>query len=85
MWIKSEEQGYKKKYRMGSITFGEKKNFLPLQAADRNAFETYQHFANPVRRDMWSQLMSTPQHTGKYFDRSGFGSFIEQLKKAGKL
>jgi hypothetical protein len=85
LWIKSVEQGYKKKYRMGSVTFGEKKDCLPLQAADRNAFETYQHFANPVRREIWSLFMSTSQHTGKYFNKAGFGSFIEQLKKAGKV
>jgi hypothetical protein len=85
MWIKSVEQGYKNKYRMGSITFGDKKSFLPLQAADRNAFETYQHFADPKQREIWSKFMSTPQHHGQYFDRSGFESLIEQLKLAGRL
>jgi len=85
LWLKSVAQSYKNKYRMGSITFGEKKDFLPLQAADRNAFETYQHFTDPVPREIWSKFMSSRIHSGQYFDRTGFASFIEQLRKAGRL
>jgi hypothetical protein len=85
MWLKSVAHGYKKKYRMGSITFGEKRDFLPLQAADRYAFETYQHFADPTPREIWRKFMSGPQHRGQYFDRDGFSSLIEQLQIAGRL
>jgi hypothetical protein len=85
MWVKSVEQGYRKKYRMGSITVGDKRDFLPLQAADRNAFETYQHFADPTPREIWRKFMNGPQHRGQYFDKVGFSSLIEQLKIAGRL
>jgi hypothetical protein len=85
MWIKSVDRGYKSRYRMGSLTFGDKKDMLPLQAADRNAFETYQHFADATPRAIWRRFMDDPRHQGKYFDRAGFVSLIEQVKIAGRL
>jgi hypothetical protein len=86
LWNSAVAQGYKTKYRMGSVTFEDKKKFIPLQAADRYAFETYQHFACPSHsRDTWKKLMDSPQHRGKFFDRGGFESLIEQCKGAGRL
>ncbi len=85
MWVRSLELGYKKKYRLGSITFGDKAQFIPLQAADRNAFETFQHFDNPNRRAIWNRLKDSDHHRGCYFDREGLQDFIVQLKKSGRL
>ncbi len=85
LWNSAVAQNYKTKYRMGSITFGDKEKHPPLQAADRHAFEVYQHFSDPTPRQIWQKLMNSPQHTGKFFDKSGFSSLIDQLKQTGRL
>lgn len=57
LWNSAVEQGYKSKYRMGSVAFGDKRDFSPLQAADRQAFETFKHFEAPsVPREIWHRL-----------------------------
>lgn len=85
MWLKMIDQGFAKRYRMGTLTFACKEKFKPLQAADRLAYETYQHFTNPIRRPEWETLTACPTIHGRYFNDDGFASFQEELRKSGKI
>ena len=50
----------------------EMKDFMPLQAADRLAYETYKHFADrSVDRPQWIRLVKHPLICGKYCDENG--------------
>lgn len=71
---------FKKQYRMGTITFGPKKDFTPLQAADRLAYETFQHFVDrSTNRRHWHRLVEHPLITGKYCDEQGVAGLAEVL------
>lgn len=61
--------GYGERYRMGSVTKGNRHELVPLQAADLHAYETYRYFANqlcagrPTRRS-FIELMGIPEAGG---------------------
>lgn len=88
LWVKCEQQGYTKKYRMGSrAAFEDKTNCKPLQAADHLAYETY-HLLSGLKekRPILDKFMNKwPQLQGQYFDEAGLRSYIEELRKAGKI
>jgi hypothetical protein len=85
MWNRMVGAGQDKLYRMGTITFGEKKEFIPLQVADRLAFESYKHFVEKERRPVFNRLIDRPQHFGRYFNQEGMDLFVAELKRSGKL
>ena len=63
---------FEEEYRMGTVAFGKKEDFMPLQAADRLAYETYKHFADrSVDRPQWIRLVKHPLICGKYCDENG--------------
>lgn len=74
------------RYRLGTITFGDKKQFTPLQAADHLAYETYLCMTDPrALRPAMRRFLGWPQHHGRYFDDEGCQSFIQELKNSGKI
>lgn len=85
MWnVIYDTPGLRKLYRMGTLTFAEKHEFAPLQAADRLAFETKKHFTDPVERPQWRALTDWPQHHGRYFNDEGIADLVANLKATGK-
>ncbi len=69
---------HQKDFRMGTIAFGSKEKFRPLQAADRFAFEFYQHFVDrTTERQNWIDIVRHPLFFGKYCDENG----IDWLKR----
>jgi len=68
--------------RMGALTFGEKKRFIPLQVADYIAYEAYKHLDNRVRRSgrpLRGSLKILVEGTGYEFRAHYFGQ--ERLKE----
>jgi hypothetical protein len=82
-----EDKDLKARYRLGSLTFADKTTYIPLQAADHIAYETYRWMSEPgkQKRPAMRRFGQWGQHNGRYFDDSGFKSFIEQCRKDGKL
>lgn len=73
-------QSFEQEYRMGSIAFGSKKKFTPLQAADRLAYETFRHFSErSTNRRHWHRFVEHPLITGKYCDEQGVAGLAEVL------
>jgi len=70
---------------MGTLTFAEKQEFKPLQAADRLCYESYRHYGDGEQRPQLDRLLSWPQHHGRAFNAEGMPILIEELKRAGKL
>ena len=68
------------KYRMGKISFGSKKDNLPLQAADRLVYETYNHFAKrEIDSPVWRQFVGHPLIFGQYCDENGVRELGESI------
>lgn len=85
MWnVIYDVPGLRKLYRMGTLTFADKCEFAPLQAADRLAFETKKHFTDPVERAEWKSLTEWDQHHGRYFNDEGIQDLVAKLKATGK-
>jgi len=62
--------------RMGALTFGDKKRFIPLHAADYIAYEAYKHLDNRVRRSgrpLRGSLKILVEGTGYEFHGHYFG------------
>jgi|SRR5580658_9737746 hypothetical protein len=85
MYSKLLAEGAGPKYRMGTLTFAEKREFIPLQAADRLAYETYKYVAELERRPQFQRLMEWPQQHGGCFDERGFGLLVAELIQSGML
>jgi len=72
--------------RMGSVAFEDIERFIPLQAADHLAFESY-HFMNDSPgappRPAQQILMDWPQNHGSYYNERGIKSYIEKMKQEG--
>ena len=65
-------QSFAKEYRMGSIAFGPKEKFTPLQAADRLAYETFKHFSDRSKnRRHWHRFEEHPLISGEYCNEQG--------------
>lgn len=73
--------------RLGSIAFGDMARFIPLQAADHLAFETYHQMNDPpgTSRPAMNILMDQVrgQNHGTYYDEKGILAYIELMKKEG--
>jgi Protein of unknown function (DUF3800) len=73
--------------RMGSVAFDDAEEFIPLQAADHLAFETYHYMNDPpgTCRPAMNLLMDEErrQNHGSYYDEKGILSYIEKCKKEG--
>jgi len=79
-------KGDGERYRMGSLTFAEKHEFRPLQAADRFAFEATKHLLNEKRdRPEWVHLIKKGAHEGSYYHRRGLLALEEKLHVDGLL
>lgn len=84
IWDKLLADGYRPRWKMGSITFADKKQFKPLQAADRFAYETFRHFQEGDERPELTRLRAR-QPQGRYFNAEGLALLVEEMRKAGKL
>jgi hypothetical protein len=63
---------FQQEYRMGTLAFGCKRKFKPLQVADRLAYETFQHFSDPIHdRPHWMKFVKHPLISGNYCDERG--------------
>lgn len=75
-------------YRMGPLTIGTRREFLPLQAADLHAYELYKYFddlfaarGRKMRRSLW-ELLALPQLGGGGYLLGG--EKLEQMLAACK-
>jgi len=72
---------FKEKYRMGTIAFGSKKAFKPLQAADRLAYEAFKHYSDPTSdREHWLKLIKHPPIVGQRCNAEGLAELAEITK-----
>jgi hypothetical protein len=73
--------------RMGAVAFEDIEEFIPLQASDHLAFETYHYMNDPLgtSRPAMNLLMDEErrQNHGSYYDEKGILSYIEKCKKEG--
>ncbi len=89
LYLKMQNQlEWENRRRLGVPAFDDIDRFIPLQAADHIAFETY-HYMNdppgtPERRTM-SKFLSWPQHHGRYWKEKPLRQLFEECKKDGKL
>lgn len=73
---------FQREYRMGTIAFGSKRKFKPLQAADRLAYETYQHFADTAGdRRNWMKIVNHPLISGNYCNEEGIKKIVESFSR----
>jgi Protein of unknown function (DUF3800) len=72
---------FQKQYRMGTLAFGSKERYKPLQAADRLAYETYHHFTEEPDRPMWNRLVASGRMFGRYCDESGVRNLNDLMRK----
>ena len=73
---------YEQEYKMGTIAFGSKVDFTPLQAADRLAYETFKHFSEPhTDRVHWNRFLAWPQHYGKYCSEANLTELVDRLQE----
>jgi hypothetical protein len=71
--------------RMGAVAFEDMEKFVPLQAADHLAFESY-HYRNDPRgthRPVMNLLMDWDQNYGNYYDEPSILKYIDRMKKEG--
>jgi len=75
--------------RLGSVAFEAMERFVPLQASDHLAFETYHQMNDPpgTSRPAMNILMDRVrlQNHGTYYDEKGILAYIELMKKDGKF
>lgn len=79
------EEGLGPRYRMGTLSFADKKEFNALQAADRLCYETNLQLIHGEDRPQLKRLLDWPQHHGRQFNEIGLREFIAELKRSGKL
>jgi hypothetical protein len=88
MYVKMQNDGeWLNRVRLGSVAFEDKKKYIPLQAADNIAFETF-HYMNdalPTLRPAMNRFLSWPQNHAKYYNEEGLQAFIDVCKKDGKF
>jgi hypothetical protein len=73
------------KAKMGTVAFEDINSFVPLQAADHLAFETYHYRNDPPGsfRPAMNRLMDWPQNHGKHYDERSLLQYIELCQKEG--
>lgn len=74
--------------RLGSIAFDDMERFVPLQAADHIAFETYHYMNDPpgtAVRPTMNKFLSWPQNHGRYWKEMLLRQLFEECKKDGNL
>jgi hypothetical protein len=73
--------------RMGAVAFDPMEEFVPLQAADHLAFETYHYMNDPpgTLRPAMNILMDEErmQNNGSFYDENGIVKYIEKMKQEG--
>jgi len=71
--------------RMGTIAFEDMERFIPLQAADHIAYESYRYMNDhpATWRPTMARFMSWPQNNGRYYNEQGLLSFITHAKETG--
>jgi hypothetical protein len=71
--------------RMGAPGFDCMEKFIPLQAADHIAFETYHYMNDPpeTHRPTMARFMAWPQNNGRYYNEKGLLLFIDHCKREG--
>ena len=84
VWIR-QRRAMRERYRLGSFSFADKREVLPLQAADIYAWESRSHHARllqtpalPMRPSLY-RLVSRGKHQGIYFGRQGFVEWKRRL------
>ena len=76
------------KEKMGAVGFEDIDRFIPLQAADHLAFETYHRMNDPEgspARPAMNRLMDWPQNHGNYYDEKQLLHYVELCKQDGIL
>ena len=71
--------------RMGAVAFDDIEQFIPLQAADHLAFESYHRMNDPpgTHRPAMNVLMDWDQNHGSYYDEPSILRYIDRMKKEG--
>jgi hypothetical protein len=71
--------------RMGAVAFEDIDAFVPLQAADHLAFETYHSMNDPpgTNRPAMNRLMAWEQNYGRFYNEQGILSYIKHCKEEG--
>jgi Protein of unknown function (DUF3800) len=88
VWVKRRRQ-LRERYRLGSFTFADKRQVLPLQAADIFAWESRAHHAryvqsSPMRRSTWL-LASRCRHQALFFGSVAFDSWKKRFNEYAAL
>lgn len=73
------------KSKMGACAFEDIDRFIPLQAADHLAFETYHYMNDPpgTFRPALNRLMGWQQNYGKYYQEKDLIRYVELCKQEG--
>ena len=85
IYAKLIEDGKQESYRLGKLTFADKRKFWPLQAADHIAYETRKYMVGERSRPAMNRFMSWRQHHGEYFDQRGISQLLGEMRQNGKL
>ncbi len=73
--------------RMGSIAFDKIDRFIPLQAADHLAFESFHYMTDPpgTSRPAMNRLLDWPQNHGRFYREPELLQYIERATQEGIL
>ena len=71
--------------RMGAIAFEDMEKFIPLQAADHLAFESYHYMNDPPggSRPAMNLFMDWHQNHGSYYNERVLNEYIKLMRRAG--
>jgi len=70
---------------LGTVRFEDKKKYVPLQAADNIAFETYHYVHGNLGRPAMNRFLSWPQNHARYYNEEGLQAFIDICRTDGKF
>jgi len=89
LYLKMQNQiEWQNRSRLGAVAFEDMERFVPLQAADHIAYETY-HLMNdppgtPVRPIM-NKFRNWPQHHGRIWKEPQIQQLIEECERDGRV
>ena len=70
--------------RMGTVAFEDMEKFIPLQAADHLAFESYHRMNDPgAHRPAMNLLMDWDQNQGSFYDEPSILKYIAKMRQEG--